>query len=278
MNFLMGVYTIWLRDLLRFFRDRARIIGSIAQPSLYLFVLGTGLSATLGSDQASGYIRFIYPGIIAMTLLFTSIFSSISIIWDREFGFLKEVLVAPVSRAAVAAGKSLGGASVATLQGTMMLLFAPLVGYKINLLFVIQLIPLMLLISFALTSMGVLVATRMKSMEGFQVIMNFILMPMFFLSGAMFPLKGLPTWLGYLTKLDPLTYGVDALRNLFAGINHTAPVMISKGSGDGMVQGLLQARVELFKPINSMGFDLAVITGFGLVMIILAMKQFERTE
>lgn len=278
MNFLMGVYTIWLRDLLRFFRDRARIIGSIAQPSLYLFVLGTGLSATLGSDQASGYIRFIYPGIIAMTLLFTSIFSSISIIWDREFGFLKEVLVAPVSRAAVAAGKSLGGASVATLQGTMMLLFAPLVGYKINLLFVIQLIPLMLLISFALTSMGVLVATRMKSMEGFQVIMNFILMPMFFLSGAMFPLKGLPTWLGYLTKLDPLTYGVDALRNLFAGINHTDPVMISKGSGDGMVQGLLQARVELFKPINSMGFDLAVITGFGLVMIILAMKQFERTE
>lgn len=278
MNFIMGVYTIWLRDLLRFFRDRARIIGSIAQPSLYLFVLGTGLSATLGSDQASGYIRFIYPGIIAMTLLFTSIFSAISIIWDREFGFLKEVLVAPVSRAAVAAGKSLGGASVATLQGTMMLIFAPLVGYKINLLFVVQLIPLMLLISFALTSMGVLVAARMRSMEGFQVIMNFILMPMFFLSGAMFPLKGLPSWLGYLTRFDPLTYGVDALRNLFAGINHTDPIMISKGAGDDMVRGILQARVELFKPINSMGFDLAVITVFGLVMITLAMKQFERTE
>lgn len=278
MNFLMGVYTIWLRDLLRFFRDRARIIGSIAQPSLYLFVLGTGLSSTLGEEQASGYIRFIYPGIIAMTLLFTSVFSSISIIWDREFGFLKEVLVAPVSRAAVAVGKSLGGASVATLQGTMMLIFAPFVGYEIGFLFIIQLIPLMLLISFSLTSMGVLVAARMRSMEGFQVIMNFILMPMFFLSGAMFPLKGLPSWLSYLTRFDPLTYGVDALRNLFTKINHSDSIIISNGAGNDTLRGVLQARVELFKPINTLAFDLTVITVFGIIMIALAMKQFEKTE
>lgn len=278
MNFIMGVYTIWLRDLIRFFRDRPRIIGSIAQPSLYLFVLGTGLSAALGREQASSYIKFIYPGIIAMTLLFTSIFSAISIIWDREFGFLKEVLVAPVSRAAVAVGKSFGGATVATLQGSMMLIFAPLVGFKPGIIFLLQLIPLMLLIGFSITAMGVLVASRMKSMEGFQVIMNFVLMPMFFLSGAMFPLKGLPGWLSYMTKFDPLTYGVDALRNLFATINNSRSLIISEDAGGNTMRGLLQARAELFEPVNSLGYDIAVISIFGLIMIILAMRQFEKSE
>lgn len=278
MSFLMGAYTIWLRDLLRFWRDKARIIGSIVQPILYLFILGTGLSAALGSQQASSYIRFIFPGIISMSLLFTSIFSSISIVWDREFGFLKEVLVAPIPRTAVVVGKCLGGATIATLQASVLLIFSPIVGFNITLPFLIKLIPLMFLISFSLTSFGVTIAARMKTMEGFQVIMNFILMPIFFLSGAMFPLKGLPKWLGYLTMLDPLTYGVDAMRNLFETVSHANNLAITKTPAAPSINGLLEARAELFEPIYPMMLDILVISIFGFVMITIAIKLFERNE
>lgn len=277
-SFLMGAYTIWLRDLLRFWRDKARIIGSIVQPILYLFILGTGLSAALGSQQAASYIRFIFPGIIAMSLLFTSIFSSISIVWDREFGFLKEVLVAPISRTAVVIGKCLGGATIATLQALMLLIFSPIVGFNITLPFLIKLIPLMFLISFSLTSFGVAIAARMRTMEGFQVIMNFILMPVFFLSGAMFPLKGLPKWLGYLTMLDPLTYGVDAMRNLFDTISNSKNLIITKTSAVPLVGRLMNTQAELFKPIYPIMLDIIVISIFGFVMITIAIKLFERNE
>lgn len=215
---LKGIYIIWLRDVKRFWRDKPRIIGAVAQPTLYLFVLGTGLSSSFRQIGDIGYVTFVYPGIIGMTVLFTSIFSAISIIWDREFGFLKEVLVAPISRTSVALGKALGGSTISMFQGTIMLVFAPVLGIKLTPGMIVQLILLMLLVSMALTSMGIVVAARMRSMEGFQMIMNFLLMPMFFLSGAMFPLAGLPGWMSALVSINPLTYGIDAIRYTVIGI------------------------------------------------------------
>lgn len=279
-NLITGIYTVWLRDLLRFWRDKSRIFGAIVQPTLYLFILGIGMSAALGQSQASLYIKFIYPGIIGMSLLFTSIFSAISIIWDREFGFLREVLVAPIPRASIAIGKAFGGASVATIQGTLLLVYAPILGIKLSILLIIKVIPLLFLISFSLTSLGVLVAARMRSMEGFQMIMNFLMMPMFFLSGAMFPLKGLPSWLSVLTKLDPLSYGVDALRNIFAFTKH-APVEALLKTPKGVPPlggGILQARVDLFKPVNNIYLDLILIVLFGFIMISIAVILFERQD
>lgn len=280
-NLLNGIYTIWLRDLLRFWRDRARIIGAIMQPTLYLFILGTGLSAALGTQQASLYVKFIYPGIIGMSLLFTSIFSAISIIWDREFGFLKEVLVAPIPRASVAIGKALGGATVASIQGTILLIYAPLLGINVTLMLVIKLVPVLLFISFSLTSLGVLIAARMRSMEGFQMIMNFLMMPMFFLSGAMFPLRGLPRWLHGLTRLDPLTYGVDALRNIFATVSSSASLPIFKspiGRLPAGFGGVLEARAGIFEPIFNIYQDILFIGLFGVAMITAAVIQFEKQD
>ncbi len=229
---LMGVYTIWLRDVRRFVRDKPRIIGSLIQPTLFLLVLGTGLGHGLtrgfGRGGEEGYMAFIFPGIVAMTILFTSAFSAISVIWDREVGFLKEVLVAPVSRWAVTLGKVLGGATVATGQGCIMLLLAPIAGVDLSLGVIVRLVPLMFLVAFAMTAMGLAAACRMHSMQGFTVIMNFIVLPIFFLSGAMFPIDGLPTWMNALVHADPLTYGVDVLRGVTIG-QFDRPVLMNVG-------------------------------------------------
>lgn len=155
-----------------------------------------------------------FPGILGMTVLFAGVFSAVSIVWDREFGFLKEMLVAPVPSWSIALGKVISGATIASFQGGLMLLLAPVVGIHLSLTMLVQLVPIMFLVAFSMTGMGILVATRLKSMQGFQMVMNFIMMPMFFISGAMFPLTSAPTWLDTLSKLDPLTYGVDALRQV----------------------------------------------------------------
>ena len=206
---LRAVYIIWYRDLLRFWRDRARIVASLAQPLLFLLIFGTGLSSAIaGSGQATGpvdYVQFMFPGIIGMAVLFAAVFGAMSIVWDREFGFLKEVLVAPIDRSAVAIGKSLGGATQAMIQGLILLVLAPLVGVKLTIESVLLLVPFVFLLAFALSAMGVALASRMKSMQGFQIVMNFLMMPMFFLSGALFPLGNLPTWLAVLTRLNPAT-------------------------------------------------------------------------
>lgn len=223
MNNLRAVYSIWLRDLIRYRRDKYRVISSLAQPALFLFVFGNGLARGLSMsvEKAGGgsedYVTFIFPGILGMTLLFTSIFTAVSIVWDREFGFLKEVMVAPISRWAIAVGKALGGSSVAVLQGIFVLLMAPLLGLSLSPWVMLGLLPLMFLISISLTSMGIVIAARMESMEGFQMVLNFLVMPLFILSGAMFPLKNLPAWLQFLTRINPLSYGVDALRGIMLG-------------------------------------------------------------
>lgn len=257
MNDLRGIYSIWLRDITRFRRDRSRMLTSFAQPALFLFIFGNGLARGLAIDSRGGgafsgdYLSFIFPGILGMSLLFTSIFSAISIVWDREFGFLKEVMVAPISRASVAVGKALGGSSVAIIQGAVILFLAPLVGVRLTVLTIVIVIPVMFLMAFSITSMGIVIAARMQTMEGFQMVMNFLVMPLFILSGAMFPISRLPDWLAFLTRIDPLTYGVDALRGL----------MLKPGSAEFPVV-----------------MDISVIAAFGTVMIFLAVLLFSKTE
>lgn len=222
---LKGIYTIWLRDLLRFIREPARIFGSLGGPILYLFVLGGGLASSMGGGMGAAasqapagfgfdFRQFVFPGVLAMTVLFTAMFSAVSIVWDREFGFLKEVMVAPVSRTAVALGKVIGGSTIAMLQGAIILLLAPLIGVKLTIAQIVTLLGLMLCLAAVMSALGVLIAARMRSTEGFQFLMQFIILPMFFLSGALFPLNDVPLWMEWLSNFDPVTYGVDALRNV----------------------------------------------------------------
>jgi ABC-2 type transport system permease protein len=225
MGDLWAIYILWLRDLKRYWYDKPRIFASLGQPILFLFVLGTALSPNFSGPGGLKFSEFIFPGIISMTVLFTSIFSAVSIVWDREFGFLKEVLVAPVSRWAIVVGKAFGGSTVAVMQGCLMLLLAPLVGVKLTPLIVIMSVVVMFLIAVAITGLGIMIAARMKEMEGFQMIVNFIIMPIFFLSGALFPLDRLPQWLSILTRIDPLTYGVDLLRHVMLGIGAINPAL-----------------------------------------------------
>jgi ABC-2 type transport system permease protein len=225
MGDLWAIYILWLRDVKRYWYDKPRIFASLGQPILFLFVLGTALSPAFTGPGNVKFSEFIFPGIISMTVLFTSIFSAISIVWDREFGFLKEVLVAPISRWAIVAGKALGGSTVAVLQGCLMLLLAPLVGVRLTPVIVIESVAVMFLIALAITGLGIVIAARMKEMEGFQMVVNFVIMPIFFLSGALFPLDRLPSWLTLLTRIDPLTYGVDMLRAVMINVHSFPPVI-----------------------------------------------------
>jgi ABC-2 type transport system permease protein len=214
------VYTIWLRELKAFLRD-GRMIGTIGQPLIYLLILGQGIAGAMTITRAPGvgYLQFMFPGVLGMSVLFTSMFSAISIIWDREFGFLKEVLVAPVPRRAVALGKVLGGATIAIFQSMILVAVAPFASIYPSPRMVVELLLLCFLIGVAVTSLGTAIAARMRSMQSFQMIMNFLVMPLYFLSGAMFPLDSAPAWMQTLMVLDPLTYGVDALRHVvFTGL------------------------------------------------------------
>jgi ABC-2 type transport system permease protein len=258
---LKGIYTIWYRDLLRFLRNRSRIVASLGQPLLFLFVFGGGLSPAmsgLGGGQID-FTAFLFPGIIAMAVLFTAIFSAVSIVWDREFGFLKEVLVAPVSRTAVALGKVAGGSTVAMIQGVIILLLAPLIGVHLSVAQIVILLLLMLLTAATMTSLGVLIAARMHSMEGFQMMMNFVLMPMFFLSGAFFPLQGVPLWMEWLAKIDPMTYGVDPIRQI--ALQDSVPEFVMN-----MIR------------LHPIATDVAVLAAFWLAMMVPAVWLFGRQE
>jgi len=222
---ISDVITIWQREMIRYFRSKSRIITSLVMPILWLGVMGTAIGSTLAGVKFPGglnYISFIAPGILAMAILFTSIFTGISVIFDREFGFLKEILVAPVSRTSIVLGKTLGGTTAAMIQGVLMLLISLLFGvhfageYGIA-VGVLGAILVMFLIGIGLVSLGIAFASKMESMEGFQLVMNFLVMPMFFLSGAMYPIGSLPQWLKSVVYFDPMTYGVDALRHFLIG-------------------------------------------------------------
>jgi ABC-2 type transport system permease protein len=221
------VYTIWLRNVKRYIRSKSRIIGSLGMPIFLLLVLGFGLnSVVILPGIRHGYIGFIMPGIISMSVLFTSIFSGIQIIWDKQFGFLKETLVAPVSRTEIMLGQTVGGATAALIQGTIILMISLFLGLKISSVpgFTIAII-FMILIGLSFTAFGIAFASRMEDMHGFQLIMNFVVFPIFGLSGALFPIDSLPSWLRSLTMLDPLTYGVEGIRYGLLGTSQINPVL-----------------------------------------------------
>jgi ABC-2 type transport system permease protein len=216
-----AIYILWLREVKRYLRSRAQIIASLGQPLLYLLVLGFGLGPVFEKAGQGSYLQFVAPGVIGMGILFTSIFSGIGLLWDRQFGFLKETLVAPVPRLYIMIGRTLGGATIAMLQGTLLLIVCLLAGFRPHqaaLLPVALLFMAMIAIVFA--ALGTAIGSTLRDMQGFQLIMNFLVMPIFFLSGALFPLSNLSTALAAATRADPLTYGIDGLRGAFIGLSH----------------------------------------------------------
>jgi len=220
------IYILWLRQVIRFIRSKSRIIGSLAQPLLFLVALGFGFGPIYTKAGEGNYIEFLVPGVIAMSVLFTAMFTGIEIIWDRQFGFLKETLVAPVSRIQIMIGRTLGGGTVALLQGLIVFLLSFIVGFRPASLPLLGLgLIVMFLIAIIFTALGTAIASLLEDMQGFQLIMSFLIMPIFFLSSALFPLKGLPKAIEIVSRLDPLTYGVDALRGTLAGSSFlTLPV------------------------------------------------------
>jgi ABC-2 type transport system permease protein len=265
---MRAVRMIWKRELIRFGRNKVRIITSLAQPVIYLFILGTGLSQLVPGGGKVDYRTFLFPGVLAMTVLFTAIFSALSIVWDREFGFLREMLVAPVRRSALVLGKCLGGATVATMQGAVMLLFAGFVHVPYSLPLFVTLIAEMALMAFTLTAFGTVIAARMAQVETFQVVMNFFVLPMFFLSGAVFPLNRLPQWLSWLTKLDPLSYAIDPMRRAVFDSVHVPPGL-AHTLNPGMTWGGSRLHV---------GVELAIVAFLGVAMLAAAVAQFSRPE
>jgi ABC-2 type transport system permease protein len=224
-------------------------------PLLFLLVFGVGLGRAMGGlAPGLDFIQFLFPGIVGMSVLMTAFFSGISVVWEREMGFLKEVLVAPIPRASLVLGKVLGGATVALVQGLVILLLAPLVGVDLSVGMVLRLLPLMLLVAASLGALGVLLASRMYSMEGFQALMNVLIMPMVFLSGVFFPVRDLPVWLGIVVRINPVTYGVDAIRQVILG--ETAPHLLIFGEPVSVTQ------------------DILAVTLFGAVIVALGIWSF----
>lgn len=226
---LIGIYAVWLREFKRFYRDKARFASSIIRPLLWLFIMGLGLGRSISfANSDIDYLPFITPGIIGMSVLFTSLFSGVSVIWDREFGFLKEMLVAPISRISIIIGKALGGATASIVQATVIIFIVGFLGVHSAPSSLVLLYPTMVIVSVGFVALGVGIASLMDSMEGFNVIMNFIVMPMFMLSGALFPVQGLGGVMGTLIYLNPMTYGVEAMRYAMLGVS-TMPVATTFG-------------------------------------------------
>jgi ABC-2 type transport system permease protein len=219
-----AIYILWLRELKRYSRSRAQVIASLGQPLLYLLALGFGLGPVFQKAGQGSYLQFVAPGVIGMSILFTSIFSGIGLLWDRQFGFLKETLVAPVPRIQIMIGRTLGGATVAMVQGTVVLLVCLLAGFRPSHLTTLPVALLfMALIAIVFAALGTAIGSTLQNMQGFQLIMNFLVMPIFFLSGALFPLTNLPRALAAVIRLDPLTYGIDGLRGAFIGLSRFGP-------------------------------------------------------
>jgi ABC-2 type transport system permease protein len=266
---LRAIKIVWRRELIRFRADRIRIATSLVQPLLFLFVLGSGLQGLASAGTHGVALKtFIYPGILCISVMFTAMFSAASIVWDREFGFLREMMVAPVRRSSIVIGKCLGGATVASFQGVIVICLAGLVHVPYDPLLILGIFALQLLLAFAITAFGVMIAVRIKQMQSFMGVMQMIVMPMFFISGALFPVSGLPGWLAVLNRLDPLTYAVDPMRRLV--FDHlTISPLARRALDPGVtwwgwhVPGLLEA---------------GVIAVLGLVMLGIAIWEFSATE
>ncbi len=228
MYFFQAIYTIWRREIIRYVRDRARIFSTFLQPLMFLAIFGLGLRSTLAQGNFGiDFIKFMYPGIIAMSVMGIAFFSTVSTVWDREFGFLKEILVAPVPRVAIVIGKIFGAMTIASTQALILLVLAPFIGVSIHIVSILELFLFFLVLSFAISSLGLLIASLMKTTESFGVVMQVLIFPMFFLSGAFFPLTSIPSWLSVISRINPLTYGVDAARQILLGLQ-TPPAILAK--------------------------------------------------
>jgi ABC-2 type transport system permease protein len=266
-----GMWVIAYRELLRFIQERSRMLSSFGMPLLFLIIFGAGFNRIIGSlTPGVDFLKFIYPGIIAMTVLMTSVFSGLSVVWDREFGFLREVLVAPLSRYGVVLGKAAGGAAIALVQGMILLVLAPVLGIPLTPLLVLMLIPVLIVVSISLSSLGILVASRMRSQQGFHIVVQLIIFPLIFLSGVFFPVNSVPAWLQFVSKANPLTYGVDAIRQVFLGGS-----MANTGIAENGNQAL---GVTVFGHTMGMAEDLLIVLGFGIVMMFMAALLFGRQE
>jgi ABC-2 type transport system permease protein len=267
---LRAVSIVWRRELIRFRSDRLRAVTSLIQPVLFLFVLGTGLSSLASHGLPAGidFRTFIYPGVLSMSVLFTAIFSAASIVWDREFGFLREMLVAPVSRSALVIGKCLGGATVSTFQGIVILALAGAAHVPYDPVLFLTVIGELLLLSFTLTAFGVMMAARIKQIQAFMALTQMLVMPLFFLSGALYPLRALPTWLSVLTRFDPLTYIVYPMRHAVFSHLNVSPVAIAEVSPALTWNGW---------PVP-VGLSLGMVAVMGAVLLGIAIVEFQRTE
>jgi ABC-2 type transport system permease protein len=266
---LRAIKVVWRRELIRFFKDRLRIVTSLVQPLLFLFVLGSGLQTLSRAGTHGVSLRtFIYPGILAITVMFVAMFSAASIVWDREFGFLREMMVAPVRRSSIVIGKCLGGATVAGFQGVVVLALAGVVNVPYNVPMLLGLFGLMLLLAFTITAFGVMIAIRIKQMQSFMGVMQMIVTPLFFISGALFPASGLPGWLTVLNRIDPMTYAVDPMRRL----------VFSHLSISPLARHALDSGVTWWGWRVPTGIEILVIVGIGLVMLSIAIWEFSRTE
>jgi ABC-2 type transport system permease protein len=267
---IRAVSIVWRRELIRFRTDRLRAVTALVQPVLFLFVLGTGLSSLAGRGMPPGvsFKTFIYPGVLAMSVLFTAIFSAASIVWDREFGFLREILVAPVSRASIVIGKCLGGATIATCQGLVFLALAGLADVPYSPLLILTLTGELLLLSFTLTAFGVMMAARIKQFQAFMALTQMLVMPLFFLSGALYPLSGLPAWLSVLTRIDPLTYIVGPMRH----------AVFSDLSIRAAFQQHLAPGITWGGWLVPQWLSLSMVAVMGLSMMGIAIAEFRKTE
>ena len=267
---LRAVSIVWRRELIRFRSDRLRAVTSLVQPVLFLFVLGTGLSrlASHGLPAGVDYKTFIYPGVLAMSVLFTAIFSAASIVWDREFGFLREMLVAPVRRWAIVVGKCLGGATVATFQGLIFLALAGFAHVPYDPVLLLTLIGELLLLSFMVTAFGVMMAARVKQIQAFMALTQMVVLPLFFLSGALYPLNGLPAWLTVLTRIDPLTYIVYPMRHAVFTHLSISPLALHA----------LSPGITWFGWVVPVGLCLAIVAAMGVGMLAIAIAEFRKTE
>jgi ABC-2 type transport system permease protein len=273
---LRAVSVVWRRELIRFRSDRLRAVTALVQPFLFLFILGTGLSNLAGGSLPHSanfdFKTFIYPGVLAMSVLFTSIFSAGSIVWDREFGFLREILVAPVSRAAIVIGKCLGGATIATFQGVIFLCLAWFAHVPYNPVLILGLIGMLLLLSFTLTAFGVMMAARIKQFQAFMALTQMLIMPLFFLSGALYPLNGLPGWLTVLTRLDPLTYIVGPMRHLVFSHLNVSPAI------HAVLNSRLAPGITWNGWVVPLWLSLSIVAAMGLGMLAVAIAEFSKTE
>ena len=249
------IYVICQREFIKFFREKSRLLGTLARPVLWLFVVGNGMNALIRPQVGFSYLQFIFPGMIGMTILFASIFSSISIVWDREFGFMKEMLVAPISRLSIVVGKAISGTAISVAQALIILLLIPFLGITLSFWQFVEVTGVAILVSFCITSLGILIAARLTSFDGFNIIMNFLVMPMFFLSGAMYPVTSMPPALRQLTHVNPLTYGIDAFKHVL--LTDAAPPM---------------------GPEFPLALDLTIVVILSAVMLTLAALSFRRKD